>query len=344
MIDWKKICVRSDIKIIDVLQVLNDAGTKIVFVVDQNYSLLGSVTDGDIRRGFLKGVTIQDSVDKIVFKGCQFVKVGTSEDTIEELIEEKSITHLPIVDETHRVKSIYAGRYYQGSAVKCNPVVIMAGGLGSRLGDITKDCPKPLLKVQNKPILEHLIHNLKKHGFKKIFISVNYLSEKIEEHFSDGKKFGVEISYIKEKIRMGTAGSLSLMPEVLSPILLSNGDIITKINYEELLSHHELMGNDITICARKISNTIPFGVLQIEGHEVTAIIEKPATEHIVNAGIYILNPDVIRQIPKDSYFDMPSLINLLLDANYKVGYFLDSNYWVDIGRADDLEKARREVT
>lgn len=344
MISWRKICILPDVKLKNVLEILNNEGSRIVFVLSENDELIGSISDGDVRRALLKGISLEDKIEKVVNRKCFFLPKTVSEETAEELIEQKSITHIPLMDEKQKVVSIFVGKNFQNYSAKINNVVVMAGGLGSRLGEITKEIPKPLVRIHNKPILEILVSNLKRHGFNKFYFSVNYLSEKIEEHFGNGEKVGVEILYIKETKRMGTAGSLTLLPKFEEAFLLTNADVLTKVNYEELLSHHKRFENDLTICCRKLTHTVPYGVLTLNGSNVIKITEKPTFEHYVSAGIYILNPEILSLMPKNTYFDMPSLINLLLEQKYKVGHFIDNNYWVDVGRLDDLEKARNDFS
>ena len=216
----------------------------------------------------------------------------------------------------------------------------MVGGLGSRLGELTANCPKPLLKIGEKPILESIIDNFKIHGFKNFFLAVNYRSEMIESHFGDGSDFGVNIQYIREKERMGTSGSLTLFQPINDlPIFVMNGDLLTHVNFSSLLKHHNDEKFDASTCVRQYDHQIPFGVVELDGLKISKIQEKPIKSFMVNAGIYVLNQSALRLIPENSYFDMPSLLEKMLQSGNKVGAFPIHEYWLDIGRKDDFEQA-----
>ncbi|ODB35885.1 hypothetical protein BB427_16390 [Pseudoalteromonas sp. BMB] len=219
------------------------------------------------------------------------------------------------------------------------PVVIMAGGLGTRLGELTKDQPKPMLNVGGKPILETIVSNLKKEGFRKFIFTVNYRSEQIIEYFGQGEKLGVDIQYVKEYKRMGTAGSLSLLTEpVDGPMVIMNGDILTKTNLKEMLYFHLATNSDATMCVQNMEYVVPFGVVDVDDTQVININEKPTERKMVNAGMYILNGDLLKMIPEDAFYDMTTLLQSLLDK-HKVSVFPTSDYWIDIGREQDFHKA-----
>lgn len=218
-------------------------------------------------------------------------------------------------------------------------VVIMAGGLGSRLGELTKDRPKPMLSVGGKPILETIVCNLKNEGFRKFIFTVNYRSEQIIEYFGNGEQLGVNIQYVKEYKRMGTAGSLSLLQErVNGPMVVMNGDILTKTNLKEMLYFHLTTNSDATMCVQNMEFVVPFGVVDVDDTQVININEKPTERKMLNAGMYILNGNLVKMIPEDTFYDMTTLLQTLLDK-HKVSAFPISDYWIDIGREQDFYKA-----
>lgn len=253
---------------------------------------------------------------------------------------------LPIVNENKKVIS-----YFEiddlidfNKLDKDNPVLIMAGGLGTRLLPLTENIPKPMLKVGNKPILETIISQFKNYGFKNIFISVNYKADIIENYFKDGKEFGVSIKYIKENRRLGTAGAIKLAEKYLkNPFFVINGDIITNVNFYNLLKYHSENSYKMTIGSRIYETQIPYGVLNIKNSTVTSIDEKPISNYLVSGGVYVLNPELIKNIPENQYFDITQLIDVSISNNEKVGSYPITDYWMDIGKLDDYQKANNDV-
>jgi len=221
---------------------------------------------------------------------------------------------------------------------------LMAGGLGSRLGELTKDTPKPLLKVGTKPILEVILENFISHGFHRFYISVNYKAEMIRDYFGDGSRWGVEIRYLHEHKRLGTAGALSLLPDNPTlPVLVMNGDLLTKVNFRQLIDFHNETNSKATMCVREFELQVPYGVVQIANHRLRAIEEKPVQRFFVNGGIYVLSPDMLQFIPEDSFYDMPTLFDEIIARGEETSVFPIREYWIDIGRADDFERANDEV-
>jgi NDP-sugar pyrophosphorylase family protein len=231
---------------------------------------------------------------------------------------------------------------YQNS-LHPNWVLLMAGGLGSRLLPLTEVSPKPLLKVGNKPLLETILDNFIEYGFKHFFISVNYKAEMFENYFGDGSRWGIEIKYLKEKEKKGTAGALSLLPNVPShPVLVMNGDLLTNINFTQLLDFHMQHKANATMCVRSYDFQVPYGVTEIEGNSIISLDEKPMQQFFVNAGIYVLEPSVFRLIPGNTFFDMTDLFGLMLEEKQEISAFPIREYWLDIGKIEDLEKANGE--
>jgi NDP-sugar pyrophosphorylase family protein len=253
---------------------------------------------------------------------------------------EKSIREVPVVDFEKRVVGLKLWGDFLQVPQRPNVVVLMAGGLGSRLLPLTEEIPKPLLKVGDKPILETIIRHLKSYGFSEFIISLNYLSDKIKEYFGDGSALGVNIQYIEEKTRMGTAGALSLIRSPLEhPLIVMNGDLLTTINFNSFLSFHEANQFNLTIGARNYSYQIPYGILELSQNRVLDVIEKPIYRYFVNGGIYLLAPEVLTRIPKETHFDMTDLIRDIIKAGEKVGCFPITEYWLDIGMHHDFNQA-----
>ena len=224
-----------------------------------------------------------------------------------------------------------------------NPVVLMVGGLGTRLRPLTNDCPKPLLKVGNKPILETIVENFIEEGFYEFYFAVNYKSEMIEKYFGDGSRFGIKINYIREKNRMGTVGALSLLPEKLKEsAIVMNGDLLTKVNFGKLLDYHKEQEALATMAVREYTYQIPYGVIHFADSKIIGIEEKPSQSFFVNAGIYVLSPEAVARVDKEKFFDMPDLFNEIIKDGKITAAFPIREYWLDIGKIDDFEKAQGE--
>lgn len=340
MKNWKEIACHQDDKIISALEQLNTIGSQFLVVVDGDDKLLGTITDGDIRRGLLKGIKIEDKIGQIMNVNPTVLPLKVPRADAFKMMREKDFNHLPLVDDLFRIVEIISLNDFLKVDKKDNHVVLMAGGLGTRLESLTSNCPKPMLKVGGKPILETIIDTFKEHGFYKFIIAVNYKSEMIESYFKDGKKFNVEINYLREKERAGTAGALSLYDFNNGlPFIVMNGDLLTKINFSELINTHSEKNNVATMCLRQYEHQIPFGVVLTEDDQVTKIEEKPMKRYFVNSGIYVLSPEVLPSIPKDTYYDMPKFFEDLIAKDKKVGAYAFYDYWIDVGRMDDYEKA-----
>ncbi len=342
MKDWQKILIQKQHTILHALEVLNLAGTKFVAIVDENRKILGSLTDGDIRRGLLRGIQVHATVEEVMNRSPKTLPVNTPKSEISKIMKENDIFHLPLVDSENIIADIMSVHEIEQVDRRENHVVLMAGGLGSRLAGLTVDCPKPMLKVGGKPILETIIEVFKKQGFYKFIISVNYKSEMIESFFKDGRDFDVEISYIKEHTRLGTAGALSLYESNGLPFIVINGDVLTKVNFTDLMDFHIQNKNSATMCLRQYEHQIPFGVVVTDQDRVVKIEEKPLRRYFVNGGIYVLSPDVLKHVPQQTYCDMPSILEKLIEKESRVGAYPFHEYWIDVGSLDDYERAFSE--
>ncbi len=341
---WNDIIVSPNMPLIEVLKILEHSGTQFVLVVDEGGRALGTITDGDIRRGLMRNISLQAECASVMNKDFYYLKSGNIKPNDIEDIRRRKINFIPILGKGGEILEIKSFESLNLISRRENEVLILAGGLGSRLGELTKSCPKPMLRVGDTPILESLIFSLKSAGFYKINLSVNYLSEMIEEYFESGSKWDLEIKYVKEKKRLGTAGPLSLVSDdqFSHPLLVLNGDLVTKVNYGALLDFHSEQQNAATICVRQHEVKIPYGVVEHEGNSLKALVEKPVKRFQVSAGIYVFSAQAKKLVPENSYFDMNHLFERLLTEEKSVGIFPIHEYWVDIGRVDDLERARSE--
>lgn len=343
MIKINSILVKKDTPIIEVMKVIENEYAKIALVVDVENRLLGTVTDGDIRRGLINNIALQSPVEKIMNAKPLSMNVKTEYKKIHKALINKKVMQIPLVDDSNRVVDIFLSDELRQVLPRENTVVLMAGGLGTRLGKLTSDTPKPMLKVGDKPMLETVIDNLKEHGFSKFIITTFFKAEIIEEYFRDGADFGVEIEYIREKERMGTAGSLSLVKTRNDqPLLIMNGDVLTKVNFSYFIENHIKQNYTASMCVRKYDLQVPYGVVKAENEVIVSLDEKPTQSFTVNAGIYLLNSEVLSKVPANTYFDMPSLFNLLLQEKKRTGVFAIHEYWMDVGRQDDFSKAQTD--
>ncbi|NQY23165.1 MAG: NTP transferase domain-containing protein [Campylobacteraceae bacterium] len=343
MKSFSKILLNNQSTINEALKIIDAGDMKIALIVDKNNKLIGTISDGDIRRAFLKGLTITDSIEGIIHKNFTYAKVGDSKEKIIALAKFNQIYQIPILDENlilvgiEELNDLISVNEYK------NKVVLMVGGLGTRLRPLTDKTPKPLLKVGNKPILETILRNFLQYGFKDFILSVNYKSEMIEDYFGDGSQFGVNIEYIHEDKRMGTAGALSLIRDKLTDdFFVMNGDLLTNVNYEHLLNYHKEDNSIATMGVREYDFQIPYGVVNIENQHIVAIDEKPLHKFFVNAGIYMLSPSVLLDIPDNQFFDMPTLFEKLIQKEKRVLSFPIREYWLDIGELDEYKKANLE--
>lgn len=345
MKNWKDILVLPQTAILDTMHVIDQAGNQIAIVTDEERRLLGTVTDGDIRRGILKGIPLQDPIHKVMNRQPMVLSKDDSRHKFIALFRRKKLRQIPVVNEKHQVVDVKFADDFFNVESKDNWIVLMAGGLGTRLKPLTNDVPKPMLTVGDKPILETILESFIEYGFQQFFFSVNYKKEIIKDYFGDGSRWGVAIRYLDEKKRLGTAGALSLLPKgVDKPLIVMNGDILTKVNFEQLLDFHEETHSRATMCVRDYYYQIPYGVVKTEGSRLVVIEEKPKQRYFVNAGIYVLSPDVLTYIPKNEYYDMPALFETLTEKKIHANVFPIREYWMDIGRMGDFERANSEFT
>ncbi len=341
--DFKDNCLPTTATIREGLTKLDICEAKILIIQDRNQTLLGVVTDGDVRRGMLKGMDPDDSITTIMNDKPHVFPANIDKGTILSLMRAERVSQAILVEDgvvvgIESINTLISPEKHESY------VVIMAGGRGARLLPLTKDCPKPLIEVAGKPVIELILEKCIGQGFYKFFVAVNYLSEQLINHLGDGSKYGVEIEYLREDAPLGTAGALSLINRKLNlPLIVMNGDILTNMEFADLLRFHYEQESDATMVVRESENQVPYGVVYVNEHKLNKVIEKPVERHMINAGIYVLDPKVLNLVEKNKYVDMPDIFNKIVEKKFNAVVFPVRDYWIDIGRIDDLEQARKEV-
>ena len=342
--NWKNVVVTEAATVFDVISVIDKGSLKIALVVDAEFKLIGTVSDGDVRRGILKHVDLNGPVTPIIHHSPVFVEKGTDPKAIKAIMEKHDITLVPVTDNgilvgLETLQHLVESKHFD------NPVFLMAGGFGTRLQPLTNNCPKPMLKIGDKPILETILLAFIDAGFHDFYISTHFMPEVIRNYFGDGDKWGVTITYIHEDSPLGTGGALGLLPNNLPdlPLLLMNGDVLTKVDFQEFLSFHNAHAGVSTICVREYDHQVPYGVLEFEGIQIKNMVEKPVHRHFVNAGIYCLNPEVIKSVPKNTKIDLPTLLGQFIENGDAVNMFPLHEYWLDVGKHDDFKQAQVDI-
>ena len=324
----------------------------IVLVVDDQRRLRAAVVDGDLRRAFMAGLSLDDPMERLLAFKAQRGEgspVSAPRESppahLIRLMREHYVRQIPLVDSQGRVVDLVTQRDLLPSQDQdlCLEAVIMAGGYGTRLRPLTQDTPKPLLPVGEQPLMGRIIEQLRQAGIKRVNVSTHYLADKISDHFGDGSQVGVEISYLNEKTPLGTAGALGLMPPPDQTLLVINGDILTQMDFAAMRDFHRQQKADLTVGVRKYEMKVPFGVVETKGGLVTRLQEKPVLDFFVNAGVYLVEPRAHAQIPSGGRFDMTDLIQKLLEQGAAVASFPIIEYWLDIGSPSDYERAQEDV-
>ncbi|SFV50847.1 D-glycero-D-manno-heptose 1-phosphate guanosyltransferase [hydrothermal vent metagenome] len=337
------IIVNKSSLILDVLKILNTTSMQVVLVLDENKKLLGTISDGDIRRALLDGKALDSSIQDIYFTHPTVANVNDTKEKILNLCTSKKIHQIPIVDNNNIVIGLESIDELIKKSAKPNKVVLMVGGLGTRLKPLTNTTPKPMLHVGGKPILQTIVETFASYGYSNIIMCVNYKSNIIQDYFGDGHVFGVNIEYILENKRMGTAGALSLLKKLPNEsFFVMNGDILTNVNFEHLHKAHINASTSATMCTREYDIQVPYGVVNCVDNRINSIVEKPIHKFSVSAGIYMLEPACIKLIPKDDFYDMPTLFDELISKGNGILPFPIDEYWLDIGRIEEYERANKE--
>ncbi|HEX7038659.1 MAG TPA: nucleotidyltransferase family protein [Trueperaceae bacterium] len=338
-----RLLVGPDDTLRHVVETIDRAELQLALVVDEGRRLLGVVSDGDVRRALLRGVALEDPAREVMNPKPLTVPEGTPAAAVEALMKRTSLRRIPVVDASNRVLGLAVPQGEAPLAENDVPVVIMAGGLGTRLAELTRDRPKPLLPVGAKPLLETMVERLVLQGFTHIYMSVNYKADMIEGYFGDGSRYQARIEYVHEHKRLGTAGALQYVSPVPGrPILVMNGDVLTTIDFRKLVDFHTQSGVAATMAVSYHDVQVPYGVVETSGPKVVSLVEKPVYRYFVNAGIYVLEPLCIQYLEPETYTDMTTLFERLLKDGREVASFPIHEYWQDVGRPADYARANEE--
>jgi len=339
---YKDLIINKDLKAIDALKIIDKNGSQFLMVVNSLNKLLGVITDGDIRRALINGKNLNNDV--VEFMNKDFFSITNKEDIklAYKIMEKNKVKQIPIIDEEGILKDLILDDGNNTIELD-NEIVIMAGGKGTRLYPMTRNCPKPMLKVSGKPMLEILLEQCYYYGYRNFYISVNYLKHSIIDYFGNGRNLGINIKYLEEDTPLGTAGALSLIKSIpKKPFIVINADVLTKFNLERLLNYHIKNQSGATLCVRDYNYQLPFGVVKTSKTKLIEFKEKPQYKELINAGVYILNPEILKLLKKNQYLDMPDLLMMAKKSNFSVNVCPIYEYWIDIGRKETLQKAHEE--
>ena len=338
---WRQAILPASATIEQAIRNLDQTAIKIVLVADESGVLEGTVSDGDIRRGLLKGLNLASSIAAVVHRDALAVPPGMRRNLVMQLMAANMIQQVPIVDEGRRIVGLHLWDEITTTPTRPNMMIIMAGGMGTRLRPHTENCPKPMLLIAGKPMLEHIIERGKTDGFRRFVLAIHYLGHMVEDHFGNGAKWNVAITYLREQAPLGTAGALGLLERrPIEPFLVTNGDVLTDIHYGEMLDFHSRHLAAATMAVRLHEWQHPFGVVKTEGVDIIGFEEKPIVYSHINAGVYVLEPRALDLLSRDEPCDMPSLFERLqLKAERAIAYPMHEP-WLDVGRLDDLKLAR----
>ena len=341
---WKTTLIRPSATIRDAIETLNRTALQICLISDDADRLLGTLTDGDVRRGILGGVSMDSPVNAIMNSAPVTVPDDMDEENMLSIMRGSKLHHLPLLNNDRQVVGLVEmADLIQERRAHENWIVLMAGGRGSRLWPLTKAKPKPLLKIGSRPLLETILGNFVRQHFRHFYISVNYKSDQIKSHFGDGSSWGANIRYLEEESSLGTAGALRLLPgKPDEPIIVMNGDLLTQVDFKQLLNFHAEYNSQATMCVREYDMQVPFGVVTVQDSRIKAIDEKPTQKFFVNAGIYVLNAATIDLIPDEQSFDMTTLFEGAISAGMRTAVFPIHEYWMDVGQPEDFRNANLE--
>jgi dTDP-glucose pyrophosphorylase/CBS domain-containing protein len=344
-----KLLVTPSMSVQQVMECINRNAKGIALVVDEALRLIGTITDGDIRRSILSGMNLDLPVQQLLDRREQnpmplTARVGTPDSELLHMMTTRNVRHIPLLNEEGQVVDVALlselVKEYEPPLLRA---IVMAGGYGTRLRPLTDELPKPMLPIGDRPLLEIIVNGLREAGIRQVNLATHYKSEIIAEYFKDGHDFGVDIRYVKEDQPLGTAGALSLLEESDEPLLVINGDILTRLDFHAMLNFHREHNADLTVAVRQYEFRVPYGVIDTDGVAVTGISEKPLVRQFINAGIYLLNPAIRRLIPNGQHYDIPDLIQQLIKDCRPVVCFPIREYWLDIGKSDHYDQARIDV-
>jgi dTDP-glucose pyrophosphorylase/CBS domain-containing protein len=339
---WQSLVLHLEASITDAIQILDTSGLKIVLVAKENGNLIGTISDGDIRRALLSGKNISDLVDSTVNRQPIFAQEGASETSIFQLMLKEKIFQIPLIDHLGKLTGLYVLDHTNLHVNRTNVFVIMAGGRGSRLFPQTANTPKALLPIGDKPAMQHILEQARGQGFANFVFSIHYLGDQIIKYFGDGAKFGVKIEYIEEESPLGTAGALSLIKsQPTEPFIVTNCDVLSNMNYSDLIDFHIDKKVDATIAVKSYEWEVPFGVVSTNGWKVISYQEKPKFQSFINAGVYVIQPQVLGSLIRNEVIDMPTLLEKLRFNGGEIAAYPIHESWLDIGTPSDLTRARK---
>jgi len=344
MHDWKKIILKPNEPMKAAINLLEEEALRIIMVADNNDILLGTVTDGDIRRALIKHQSMDTHVEEIMYKNPTTAYSEDSQEKSLSTMTEKNLLQLPVIDEQGKIVGLRTIKNALDVKKYDNLVFLMAGGFGKRLLPLTNETPKPLIKVGKRPILETILNQFIDSGFNNFIISTHYKAEMLKDYFGDGSKWNVRINYVYEESPLGTAGALGLIPKDITnlPILIMNGDLLTKVDFKSLLEFHNKNDGVASMCVREYDLQVPYGVVHSNDNKVKNIIEKPIHKFFVNAGIYVINPSLLDGMDGKTYLDMPNFIQTQINNDLEVNTFPLHEYWLDVGHIDQLKQAQQD--
>ncbi len=338
---WRDTLLSADASVRDAIRSLNESGLQIVLVVDANGALVGTITDGDVRRGILRGVGMDDPVSEILHRDPMVLPPNMDRQTALQVMRSNGLHQLPVIDDRRHVIGLHLWNMLDVPSTRPNTVVVMAGGRGTRLYPHTENCPKPMLPVGGKPMLEHIVERARAEGFQRFVFAIHYLGHMVEDHFGKGSNLDVSIDYLREEQPLGTGGALGLMtrrPE--EPFIVTNGDVLSDVRYGEILDFHVRHGAAATMAVRPHEWQNPFGVVHTDGVDITGFEEKPTVRSRINAGIYVLDPTALELVTSGEHCDMPTLFERLQASARRTIVYPMHELWLDVGRPADLELAR----
>lgn len=345
MKNWQKSLIKPDFTIQEAMMAINAGSLRMGFVISDEKRLLGTITDGDIRRGLLKNLNMDDAASLVMNHNPVTAYQDLDKTHLLKIIEKGDLLCLPIITNSGVLVNVVTAKDLTRFEQRDNPVFVMAGGFGTRLRPLTDNCPKPMLPLGGKPILEILVTMMVKQGFHNFYFSTHFLPEKIMEHFGDGSKWDCKINYLNESEPKGTGGALSLLPANMPDLsmVVINGDILTDIDFNKLLDFHINNKFDATMCLRDVETQISYGVVETKENMVLSMTEKPIYRHNINTGIYILSKKCFSSVPKNTKVDMPDHLRSRITDGSVVGAMRHSGYWLDIGQLSDYKKAQADI-
>lgn len=342
---WRRAILPIDATLAETIENLNEVAVQLVLCVQEDGRLFGSVTDGDLRRGLLRGMSMDDPVAQVANTSPLVVPPGADREFVRALMAANRVHQVPVVDGRGYPVGLHLWEDLDAPLIRDNIMVVMAGGKGTRLRPYTENCPKPMLPIGGKPMLQHIVDRGQSQGFRRFIFSVNYLGGIIKDYFGDGSALGVDISYLTEEQPLGTAGALSLLePQPELPFVVTNGDVLTDIDYGRLIDFRARHNADAVMAVRVYEWTNPFGVVRMDGVDIEGFEEKPTVRSHINAGIYSFSPTALVHLERFSHCDMPTLFDTLREANLRTVAYPMHEPWLDVGRPDDLERANDQLT